>query len=85
MEKPVCRLCGSRHWTVESHVFPDGVKPKKVKRVVVSKREDDSKDQLIVELRARLKVAEAGIECPVCEDRKRKNRDRVRKHREKNG
>ena len=25
MDKPVCKICGKKHWSHEDHVFPDEV------------------------------------------------------------
>jgi hypothetical protein len=94
VEKPECRLCGQKHWANEAHKFPDTKSPQVAHTPSKNRVEASPVKKLVPEIEgleievARLKrlLASANSgECAVCLARRRKDADRAKRYREKNG
>ena len=99
MERPLCPLCGSKHFAREPHVWKDGVGrkdlvEKKAEAQAVRLVPSGVSESLVngaiggtsgrIEEKTYAPVASAQrIECPVCAANKEANRKRVKAYRER--
>lgn len=81
--KPLCKLCGVRHWTYEAHKITDGV----TKTVTVSPRTKTIPDSPVVLEPVTPSQDVTPQHCPTCTCGERKihasNAERQRAHRER--
>lgn len=81
MNKPLCRLCKSRHWSHEPHVFSEPAVVEGIARAL--KRPPPPTEKLKQLMRDEEEVEKLWSQCPRCKARMAKQAEANRRWREK--